>query len=55
MSGEKPGTREAMDRFTKRLVDHGVKPSKAREEAKASALSVTEGKRRFYIRGGSNK
>jgi len=54
MSGEKPGTREAMDRFVKRLVDSGVKPTKARQEAKASALSVTEGKRR-YLRGGSSK
>lgn len=29
--GERPATRERMDRFVKHLVDHGTKPERARE------------------------
>lgn len=36
MNGERKGDRDVMDRVTKRLIDHGVKPEVAREHARES-------------------
>jgi len=45
MSGEKPGGREAMDRLTKRIVDHGGSAKFAREQARRAALQAFHGER----------
>lgn len=36
--GERPGSRECIDRVTKHLVEHGMKPDRAKERARKSRL-----------------